>query len=78
MLKIGKTRYLGLVEASRLLGVSRATLWRAVKRGVLPAITYGQSTFVKENDVRHWAQHSYRRDMAERVRKRWAKRGGKR
>jgi excisionase family DNA binding protein len=36
--KVGEPRYVGVRELARVLGVSRATIYRAVERGELRAV----------------------------------------
>ena len=70
-IKVGKTTLIMLTEAEKQFGVSRMTLLRAVKRGELEGIQIARRTFVKPEQVAKWVATKYRRDMAERAKKRW-------
>jgi len=67
-LKVTGTLYT-LEEAKRVFGVTRETLWKAIKRGDLPAIRYAYRVFVKEEDLIKWKAEKYRADMVRRKKK---------
>ncbi len=72
-MKVGKTTLILLTEAERLFGVSRVTLWRAIKAGKLKGFRVGAQTFVRPEEVAKWKEKHYRADMAARARKRQQK-----
>jgi len=51
-------------EAAKVFGVSRITLWKAIKAGKLPVIRYAKWVFIRETDLRKWHAKDYRSDMA--------------
>ena len=67
-LKVTGTLYT-LEEAKRVFGVTRETLWKAIRRGDLPAIRYAYRVFVKEEDLIKWKAEKYRADMVRRKKK---------
>jgi len=64
-LKVTGTLYT-LEEAKRTFGITRETLWKAIKRGDLPAIQYAYRVFIREDDLIKWKAEKYRADMARR------------
>jgi len=46
-----------LTEAARRIGVSRLTIWRAIKRGEIKKVKrIARYTFLDSNEVERWAE----------------------
>ncbi|MFD2999294.1 helix-turn-helix domain-containing protein [Pontibacter toksunensis] len=43
--------FLSVADTCQLLGISRWTLWRLIKRGKLPAAKFGRSILIKRADI---------------------------
>ncbi|GAA4445683.1 helix-turn-helix domain-containing protein [Pontibacter saemangeumensis] len=43
--------FLSVADTCQLLGISRWTLWRLIKRGELPAAKFGRSILIKRADI---------------------------
>mgnify|MGYP000006196093 CR=1 FL=1 len=65
-LVVGETVLYTVEEAAKVFGVSRQTLWRAVRLGLVPTVRYAYRAFVKKEDVIAWKEKHYRVDMAQR------------
>jgi len=70
-IKVGKVTLALLSKVAKQFSVSRACLWRAAKRGEIEVIRIGRNALVKPEQVAKWVATKYRRDMAERAKKRW-------
>jgi len=53
-------------DAAKVLGVSRVTLWKAIRAGKLPVIRYAKWHFITHQDLVAWREAHYREDMARR------------
>jgi hypothetical protein len=54
MLKIGRYQLVGLSKAAQILGITRQSLWRAIKRGELDAVSIGKYTLVDLAKAKEW------------------------
>jgi len=68
-LKLGEMTFYTVEEAAKVLGVSRQTLWRAVRLGIIPTVRYAYRVLMKEEDLLEWKAKHYRAEMARRRRK---------
>ncbi len=71
VLKLGDKELWSLTEAAKRLGVTRAALHRAIKKGQLAAIQIGSAKLVAPEAAREWVRLFYHRKRAEAQRKRW-------
>ncbi|MGD9967469.1 MAG: helix-turn-helix domain-containing protein [Hyphomonadaceae bacterium] len=51
----------GIKEAATALGVSKTTIWRAMKEGKLPAVKVGNRTLIKTEALQAWFSASVSR-----------------
>jgi len=49
--QIKDKEYLSIAETCRLLGASRMTIYRQIKKGNIPAFKLGRRTIIKKSDI---------------------------
>ena len=54
ILKIGRYELVGLSKAAQMLGITRQSLWRAIKKGELDAVSIGKYTLVDLAKAKEW------------------------